>query len=109
MRALQYVLIFVVAVFAASEPSLAAEVPARAGRLPLSPAAVGSLSPAPVMLADARSVTGRGGDLEYLPKDGAPDDSGGSSIGLLLVIAAIAVLGVIVGFIIRHHRTGRAG
>ncbi|NJO56186.1 MAG: hypothetical protein HC834_07330 [Rhodospirillales bacterium] len=59
-----------------------------------------------VHLAGYSSVGSDSDDLEFLPKDGRETNS---TIGMLLIVAAVIVLGLIVGFVIRHHRQGRAG
>lgn len=51
-----------------------------------------------------------GSALEYIPQaigEARGGDNGG--LGFLLIGAAIAIAVVIVVFVIRHHRSGRAG
>ena len=60
-------------------------------------------TPAPVPSAPGQ----RPAELDYLPRD---DGRGGArGIGWLLIAAAIVLAIIIVGFVVRHHRTGRPG
>ena len=57
--------------------------------------------------ATPAAPAGRPLDLEYLPRG---DGRGGArGIGWLLIAAAIVLAVIIVAFVVRHHRTGRAG
>lgn len=109
MRALHCVLILITTVMltAASLP-----VGGSAGRaLASSPAFITSSHNQPLLLADASEAshpTDAGHDLEYLPQ-GRRHAKVSTPVRWFLIISTITIVVVIIGFIIRYHRSGRAG
>jgi hypothetical protein len=108
MRALQFMLIILTAlVFDGLAPfSPPARAAADAGEL--SPVAS---RPNPTMapvVADAGSPDTPAAKAADVEKE-AIGEAERSPVGVLLIVLAVVLFVVIVGFIIRHHRTGRAG
>lgn len=108
MRALHCVLILITTVMltAASLP-----VGGFAGRALASSPALTSSHNQQLLLADASKASppaGASHDLEYLPQGGRHAKVS-TPVRWFLIISTITIVVVIIGFIIRHHRSGRAG
>lgn len=105
MRALQCVLILVTTVILGSHRPLAAVVPVRDG----SAASLASKLQVVADTAGAAATDHKSDPMVYAPREIGRDSEEASSVGTALIIALLVVVGVIIVFIIRHHRTGRAG
>ena len=108
MRTLQWVLLLITTVVLTVSwlPGGGSPAPALASP-PVSSIAAERL----LIVADASGSArpaSSGDDLEFLPQ-GARHDEEPSPVGWFLIVCAIVLFVVIIGFIIRHHRSGRAG
>lgn len=106
MRALRVVLILFLLFPVLERKSLSLVVTAAAEE---AGAAATTAEPKSVPFATMSSGGAKGADLVYAPKTGPREDNERSGVGTFLVVAAVVVFGVIVGFMIRFHRSGRAG
>lgn len=107
MRALRVMLILFVLFPALERTPLSLVASAAADDRGRAPATV--VDTAPSQSGATSSGTAKGADLVYAPKAGSRDETESSGVGTFLVVAAVVVFGVIVGFMIRYHRSGRAG
>lgn len=110
MRAFRFVLILLTILAFGGPTSFSLLAVARADPGFPAPFSSRSTPATATMVADAGNPGARaakGEDLEHLPQQGIREDD--SPVGTVLIIAAVVVFGVIVGFIIRHHGSGRAG
>jgi hypothetical protein len=62
-----------------------------------------------LMAALPAAAADPGRALEYVPRAIGETRDGDVGLGWLLIVVAIVLAIVIVGFVIRHHQSGRAG